>query len=364
MVSLQSVKVQETPTARPTSSLSPDAPQRLTEGGHSEAARRKFLLSLTAGNGAFSEETPGLQLVWDSSSLTPLMTCQYLYYLKNICGWVPHGNHRSVHLIFGILYTSGCEEYDKARAAGEKHRPALRAAVRRVLRMAGERQEDGTWLSWNSPDPNKNLPNCVRTLILYLDSQKMDKSISTVQFADGSAAVEKRFAIGLPFSSEAGEEFTLCGYLDRIVKFGAEKYIADHKTTKGALDDRYFKNFDYSLQMYVYSLAGRIAFDEEIKGVLIEGAQAAVGFSSVKRGMSPRNDYQLAQLLPILKFWTRVAETCAKEGYWAKNYTACTHYGGCDYRDHCHAKHDKQASAILRSKFKRASWDPTRDRED
>lgn len=350
----------------PTSSLQPDSPQRLaTDHELSEEAVHAFLFGLTKSNAAFSSQTPGLQLVWDSSSLTPLMECPYKYFLKNICGWAPHGNHRSVHLIFGIAYTSGCETYDRARASKVPHRSALRLAVRRVIELCGSRDADGNWLVWNSPDPNKNLPNCLRTLIVYLDRARKDKTIRTLRFSDGTAAVEKRFEIVLDRASAAGEFFALCGYLDRLVQFGAGKYVADHKTTKNSLDDRYFRNFDHSLQMYIYDTAGQIVFSEPLEGgVLIEGAQAAVGFSETRRGLTSRNDYQRQQVVPMLAEWLETAERYAHNARWPRNFTACGHYSGCDYIEHCHARSDLAATAVLRSKFKRVIWDPTKDRED
>lgn len=296
------------------------------------------------GNGAFSQKLPALQVVWDATSLTLLKTCPFKYYLSIIRGYVPKG--KQLHVQFGIAYHAGLEEYDRQRASGADHEAATREAIRTALVSA----------RGLPPDNNKNPRTLVRTIVWYLEHFK-DDGLETVQLESGPA-VELHFQFTTPYRTSDGEAYELCGHLDRLVQMGDEELILDRKTTKSSLGSYYFARYTPDNQMTLYTLAGKVCFKRPVRGVLIDAAQIAVGFSRFGRLPAHRTDDQIDEWFSDLQYWLVLAEGCAKANNWPMNDTACHHYGGCDFKDIC-SKSPAVRKQFLDSNFETRVWDPT-----
>lgn len=173
---------------------------------------------------SFSKQNPKLQIVWDATSSTALKRCPRYYEYNILEGYV--GKVENVHLRWGIEYNNAQVTYNVARAKGEDHEQATLSAVRYAL--------EATWNAtlgrpWTSDLPVKTRETLLRSLVWYLDRFAED-SCKTVTLADGEAAVSLNFLIHLDeFSDLTGEQYALCGELDRVVTFDGGKYIADWK---------------------------------------------------------------------------------------------------------------------------------------
>lgn len=306
---------------------------------------------------AFSNTIPGLQVAWDSTSLGELKTCPRKYYYSIIEGW----SSQNDHLTFGIHYHKALELYDHARANGNSHEDALDGAVQYCLEATVIRLPSGAWRPWTSIEPNKNRVTLLRTVVWYLDKFAED-SAETVILANGRPAVELSFRFETDLKID-GQNALLCGHLDRIVRFTEGLYIMDHKTTKYALDQRFYNTFNPDNQMSMYILAGQVVYNMPVKGVIIDGAQVLVTLSRFARGFTYRHKGALDEWLEETKFWIKLAEGFAQHEFYPKNDKSCSNYGGCPYRPICSAA-PAMGEKLLKATFQRRAWDPLAVRGD
>lgn len=326
-----------------------------------------FIAQATSGNGAFSRQRPGLQLAVDSTSLGAFKTCPRYYYYSIVCGWQPKSE--SPHLTFGLLLHSAREDYDRARANGEDHEEALRGTLAKALRSTWNKALARPWIS---DVPEKNRMTLVRTLVWYLDHYGPGDAMKTVTLGNGKLALELRFGFHSGYTTKLTHEaVTFCGYLDRIAEMDESHYVLDIKTTKSALGPRWFEQFTPGNQFSMYCLAGEIAFERPVKGVIVDGAQVGAGFARFQRGLVQRTDTQLAEWLAGSYRWleqmevsvSRVEHVSDPSFAWPQNDTSCDKFGGCRFRDVC-GRPPAQRQARLEADFKRRVWDPTVTRGD
>lgn len=306
-------------------------------------------------NSSFSLALPTLQLAWDSTSMGALKSCPRLYELSIIQGWAPRSE--SVHLTFGLHYHSALEAYDHVRAAGGDHESGCREAVLTALK--------GTWTAgrpWASDDKYKNRETLVRTVVWYLDQFASDP-FQTVILANGQPAVELSFRLNSGFHATTGEEFLICGHLDRMATHEGQTYIMDRKTSKSQIDSDFFRKFTPDNQFTTYTLAGTIVWALPVAGIMVDGAQVAVTFSRFQRGLVQRHPTQLQEWYHDWSLWVGQANTFAQMGYWPQNDKFCSMYGGCAFRGIC-SKPPSVRDQWLKADFTKRVWDPLQARGD
>lgn len=295
-------------------------------------------------------------------------TCPRKYYYAIILGY--QSKRESVHLTFGILIHGGVERYHHARAKGQDHDEALHTALQWVATQTWNKELKRPWIS---DSPNKNRATLIRTLIWYLDEKAQNDTLETVILANGKPATELSFRFDLgEISSITGEPFIVCGHFDRIAKLGLHAYIVDIKTTEHTINAGWFSKFTPDNQFSTYTVAGKIAYQQPIAGLIVDGAQVAVTFSRFERQLVGRDEAQLGEWIEDLGYWIAQAEGCASrmedhsqapERAWPQNDKACGMYGGCSFRDIC-SKSPASRQQWLDSQFKRRVWDPLISRGD
>ena len=315
------------------------------------------LAQLTEENQAFSKFTPGLQLVWDSTSLGQLKTCPYKYYLKLICGWNPKRQARP--LAFGILVHECLELYEYRRLQGLSHLEAMHKVARYALEKSGTRNEDGSFSPWDpAEDDLRTRPVLLRAVVWYLDEYGENDPAKTVILANSKPAVELSFKLQTHFESPEDGAYFLSGHMDRLVKILDEIWVMDHKTTKSTLSSYYFKNFSPNNQMTLYTLASKQVFSTPAAGVLVNGIQLGKTFSRVSRGFAHRTPAQLDEWYDDLGLWLAQASLYAQRAHWPMDDESCSKYGGCEFQQICQ-KDPSVRETFLAADFKREIWDPT-----
>lgn len=309
-------------------------------------------------NTSFSKILPTLQIALDSTSMGAFKNCPQYYKYVIVDGY--QGRGENVHFRFGIEYHKATEDYDHLRAKGENHADALRETVKQTMIRTWNFDTQRPWMSDN---PNKTRETLIRSVIWYLEQFK-DDPLETIILDNGKAAVELsfRFASGIFAEATTGEEFILCGHLDRLVKWMEKTWILDKKTTKYSLDERFFDKFNPDNQMSTYNTAGRMVFFQPIDGIIIDGAQIGATFTRFQRGFTNRTPAHMEEWLEDMRFWTRQLEACAKANYWPKNDTACNKYLGCEFREVC-AVDPSLRQRHLDQLYTRRVWDPLVTRE-
>jgi hypothetical protein len=299
-----------------------------------------------------------IQYAWDSTSLGWLKECPRKYQYHMIDSYVGRGE--SVHLEFGILYHDALESFERYRWEGSDHDTALRAVVRDIL--------DKTWrdgkpwratkdLSTDDRASLKSRENLVRTVVWYIDRFRSDPAQTRPHSVTGRPMTELHFQFEIGKGYDIRYPYSLCGYLDRIVEFQGQTFVMDRKTTTSTLGSYYFEQYDPDNQMSLYTVASQVAFRTPVKGVIIDAAQIAVGFSRFVRSFVFKTPDQIDEWMRDLRIWLRQAELYAEAGYWPQNDKSCHKFGGCTFRDIC-SKSPSVRDKFLESNFERRPWNP------
>jgi hypothetical protein len=304
-------------------------------------------------NSSFSTQLPSLQLAIDSTSLGTFKECPRKYYYSIVLGRVP--KTQSAHLSFGLWLHQARETYDQMRSLGAEHQEALRTTVEKALRSTWNRALGRGWIS---DIPEKTRLSLIRTIVWYLDELGQNDPIETIHLANGKPAVELSFRFFAEGCSQVtGEPILLCGHMDRIGRLGDNLYGVDIKTTKRALDPRFFAQFSPDNQMSLYTIAGKVAFGQDLAGMIIDGIQVGAGFARFQRGLVPRTKESSEEWMVHFWFWQRQMENCAESGIWPLNDKSCGNYGGCPYQSVC-GRAPQARERWLEANFSQRSWDP------
>jgi hypothetical protein len=309
-------------------------------------------------NKSFDEH--GMQFAWDATSLKVAEECPRKYYYKLICGY--YRPEKSYHLLFGGWYATALEHFYKHLALGMDRESALERVVHEALVATWEYETDiteedpariipGTGHPWQSPDTAKTRENLIRTIVWYVDHFN-DQNIKVIRLPDGKPAVEYSFTLNVDYG------YQFCGHIDRLVDFEAHPYVMDQKTTGTTLTARFYDQFSPDMQMSMYTFAGRAIYQMPVKGVIIDAAQIAVGFSRFERGFTFRSESQLEEwYADTIELIEQTREYTAEQ-HFPMRTTACGNYGGCEFRQVC-SRSPSVRENFLAGEFKRGpTWDP------
>lgn len=308
-------------------------------------------------NNSLSTISPRFQFAWDSTSIGALKTCPRYYQYSILEGWQPR--EISVHLTFGLHFHSALERYDHLIFGGMDKDQALREVVKYVLTITWDSAKNRPWIS---DDPNKNRMTLLRSVVWYLD-QFRDDPIQTVRLANGKPAVELSFRFDSGYSSSKGESILLCGHLDRLAELNDKAFVLDRKTTKTTIGPSFFDKFTPDNQMSLYAIAGKIVYNIQIEGIIVDGAQIAQSFTRFLRGVVPRTESVLEEWYYDLGQYLALAETFAANNYWPMNDKSCGQYGGCPFRRICSLP-ESVRQQWLKADFHKRIWDPLQVRGD
>ncbi len=128
----------------------------------------------------------------------------------------------------------------------------------------------------------------------------------------------------------------------------------------------YFANYSPDTQVSLYSLAGRVAFNQPVVGVIITGIQLGGTFCRSSRGLVLRTPGYLDEWIKETVGWIALADHYAEREQaekpsWPQNDKACGLFGGCMFRDVC-SKDPSVRPAFLEGDFTKQIWDPTQSR--
>jgi hypothetical protein len=314
-------------------------------------------------NSAFSPTIPNLQLAWDSTSFNALDKCPRYYHLSIVLGHRGSGPPNDDQL-FGLLSHAADETYEHQRARGVDHEAAVRHVVYCLLINTWDFVHSRPWISSISSKTRETL---IRLTILYLDTYENDP-LRTVIKADGRPAVEVSFNFDLSevidgFKAPSGENYLLCGHLDKVVEWNNDYWIVDKKTTGHALDDNYFTQYAPDNQMTIYQIAGNIVLHKPVVGVMINAAQTLTEtVPRFRRKPVTREPEHLVEWLTDFRMKLRENEEYVRQNYWPMRPKSCG-FGRmqCVFRPVCTAE-PAARQEMLDNFYERRIWDPLEPR--
>ncbi len=174
------------------------------------------------------------------------------------------------------------------------------------------------------------------------------------EWANGVRSRIIKKVVKLPYTEQA-----VCIKVDAPRNlYVTENYILTHNTTGTTITPRFFDGFNPDTQMSLYSFAGKAIFGLPIKGVMIDGAQIAVGFTRFERGFTFRDDAQLTEWYDTALYNVERVRTATRDNYFPQNASACGNYGGCEFRHIC-ARSPAVRQNFLRGDFVQGEqWNP------
>lgn len=301
----------------------------------------------------------GAQFIWDSTSLKLAFECQRKYGFKLIDGWRRRSS--GPHLRFGAIYAAALESFFKLRLT-KSYDESMHEVVREALISSWDFLLDangqpipgsgGPWISGHNVKTRETL---IRSIVWYLEEFRAD-SMPVMILSDGKPAVEYSFL----FEADSGILFS--GHIDRVVTYAGHPYVMDQKTTTSVLAPHYFEAFDTDIQMSMYAFAGKVVYDLPVKGVVIDAAQVAVGFTRFGRYVTPRSTAFLDEWYSLVMAKIHEVRENTKAGRLQPNPTACNNFGGCEFRRVCSASPEFRLN-FLEGDFERGeAWDPAKRR--
>jgi hypothetical protein len=110
--------------------------------------------------------------------------------------------------------------------------------------------------------------------------------------------------------------------------------------------------------MTLYTIAAKVVFATLAKGVIIDAAQIAVGFTRFERGVTLRTQGQMDEWLSDLRSLLERNEEYAAANYWPMNDSACRL---CQFKKIC-SKDPSVRQMFLDADFERRVWNPLKNR--
>ena len=305
----------------------------------------------------------GVQFAWSATTIKMAETCLRYYQYTMIEGW--HSKSLGPHLRFGQHYATALEHFHKLRAEGMGPEQATIAVVREALEDTWDRApvdeaaavtlgiEPGTEIGrpWNSEHNFKTRETLIRSIVWYLEQFKDDSALPVI-LSGGAPAVE------LSFNLPVDNDVMFVGHLDRLADYADNLYVMDQKTTGSTLSARYFEQYSPDTQMSLYTFAGSAVFGAPVKGVIIDAAQVAVGFTRFERGMTFRTPAQLDEWYDGAMTAILRAQTATRENYFPQNPSACGNYGGCAFRAVCARDPGVRRNFLLGDFIQGGGYDP------
>lgn len=379
-------------------------------------------MSQNARSHLFAADKPGLQVIYDATTLNDLTACAKKYELSHLQGWTVR--EEKTDLEFGSAAGYGLEILVNALVSGQDADAALRTAVRAVLQetwnsetgtpklggfmdvwrctgVTKYRNEKGnaakcpwshkgkwyvapgpdqcscgspteTVSRWFPDNPAKDRMQAVRVCVWYSEELKSGtlRPLS-LEDEDGVHRAMTEMNWQVPFMKIQGRVFTLTGNWDSVKQLGkseetnpVEVFPADYKTTKYTLDDSHFASYSPGWQVDLYDLVAEQVLPPGLRelygGVLIEGIQVGVGWVRFGSRTFKKEPEQRAELQRELAYWMTLAIEFNNLGYYPRNRSHCRL---CQFKPVCGARPEDRAK-VLRDGFVRSFWNPlTRTRE-
>ena len=292
----------------------------------------------------FSEKLPELQLVWDATSFKQFQFCPRSYQYAVIFGRRPITE--SKHLTFGRHFHTALEYFDGAMALGVHWKDARALALDVAFKVT---------MGWESGDKDKNRFTLIRTVDWYCQHYGPDNPAKVLLLPSGKPAIEVSFRIMTLMLASTGEDFALAGHIDALVSFQEDNYAFERKTTGKPINTTWFSTFDPDIQIELYTWAGKTLLNDNLAGVLIDGAQVLVNSNSFGRHIIRKTKTQLDETFRDIASILVSADRYATEHYWPKYTRNCW---ACPYRAVC-SNQPSIRDQQLREDFTLDRWDPT-----
>jgi hypothetical protein len=176
-------------------------------------------------------------------------------------------------------------------------------------------------------------------------------------------------ALERPFELELPNGLTYCGRFDMVIKWGSLYMVLDHKTAS-RMGPTYMQQWRPNLQMRGYCWAAQKLLGVPIHGVLMNILYLTKTKIEFHRDIVPLEPWETGEFEQVAMDLTSVIDVKrentayrqemglpaeALRKIWCPNWTSCTDWGRCRYRDLCCTD---QPERLIDGLFERKVWSP------
>lgn len=275
--------------------------------------------------------------VWiNSSSADIIQTCRRKAYYSLHLGVRP-ATEESTALLFGTAIHKALEAFYRQHPESRK----LEDCVDAFMASAAQGK-----LAELPADDKRSIKNGQKIVEKYFQVYQADPWV-TVMDSDGPV-VERSFEI----QAENYRWLRIHGQIDCLLKNveTGEIVVCDHKTSS-SLGTDFMNRVKPNLQFSTYAwAANKMGFP--VKRVMINGIQVAKTKTDLVRVFTERTKEDFDEMLQTYLDSTDLYFKSRQDEKWPLNSTACSHWGGCQYREVCSlpVAHRRNALEVLAGK--------------
>lgn len=264
----------------------------------------------------------------NSSSADIIQTCRRKAYYSIHMDYRPSSGD-STALSFGSAIHKALEEFYRA-GPGER---SIDKCVDAFVACAS-----GTKLIELASDDKRSISNGKRIIEKYFSVYRDDPWIAVTD--EHGPFVERSFEIAVD------SEINIFGQIDCLLKNveTGEIVVCDHKTSS-SLGTDFMNRIKPNLQFSTYAWAAR-QLGWDVKRVMINGIQVAKTKTDLVRVFTERNQEDFNEMMETYNDSIEMMRQARNTNKWPLNSTACSHYGGCQYREVCSLPADQRDNAL------------------
>jgi CRISPR/Cas system-associated exonuclease Cas4 (RecB family) len=277
----------------------------------------------------------------DFSTMSDYLKCRRRGYYRHELNIVPKSP--SSALAFGSAFHEAMTSWYLERDEKLAMEAFLESWNRSSAQWSEINSQDGIF-GQDFGDDKRNAQNGLRILKEYFRTYQKEPF----------EIISNEFPFEILLGSDGERSYYLTGKIDLLVKWGEQILVVDHKTTS-QLGPTFFRQFEPSLQIDGYVLAGKTIFGK-CDGALINAVLVAKTKQTFDRDIFIKTEEDLETYRhEAMEHMYEIWRSRQRGGVPARNTDACTLYGSCPYRELCLAKGDER---VIQTRYRTEVWNP------
>lgn len=263
--------------------------------------------------------TPDNDVLINSSSADVIQTCRRKAYYQLHLG-ARAESEDSTALLFGSALHKAMEAFYLAPPESRSQQSCVDAFVDYA---------SATKLAELPSDDKRSIANGLKIIDKYYSTYKDDPWVTVVDTS--GPVVERSFQLPV----DPYRWLYIHGQIDCLLKNTetGEIVVCDHKTSS-SLGTDFMNRIKPNLQFSTYAWAAR-QMGFEVSRVMVNGIQVAKTKTDLVRVFTERTKEDFDEMIQTYLDSSDLYFKARHDNKWPLNSTACSHWGGCQYREVC-----------------------------
>lgn len=285
-----------------------------------------------------------LNKVFDNSMISDYRLCPRYFEFRHIENLVPKGDPDNFKASFGSAIHEALEVfYEKMKEGLDFFDPEVEESVKGEMTTAFLNY----WSPFEGQDDIRTAAKGIIIVEKYYDTFK-EETFKVIETEIGGA-----ITMG---------DYTIILKSDTLIEENNELKILEHKTSA----HRGFLITKPNSQLDTYIVGVREITGREVKSAILNQIYFRKGRSNEKqedtvsfvREETYRNEEEIKEWCEDTYAWCEAITRSLSRGYFARNPSACTSYGGCQYRQICESSDNSLQQTLKEAMFEEKMWEP------